>query len=137
MIQLVYTSRADPPFTESRIEDILFVSRRNNARDQITGVLFYHAGKVMQLLEGEPEKVLPLFEAICRDERHCEVTLVYTCPLPARQFGDWAMGFRPADTAFWDLPKGASDLRRLVTAIALQPESIARSTLLGFSSSPN
>jgi len=130
MIQLVYTSRADPHFADAQLEDILFVSRRNNTRDQTTGVLLYQTGRVIQVLEGDEEKVRRLFEAIRLDKRHREVALIYIRPLTARDFGDWSMGFRLLDTAFWSMPQGSSDIRRLVTVACKSYKSRLAITLL-------
>lgn len=106
MIQLVYVSAAHPLFTPADIADILEVSRRNNARDTITGLLVYKSGSVIQFLEGPPEAVRTLFAAICRDRRHCHVTKIYEEEISQRDFPDWTMGFRETDGAFPGRPDG-------------------------------
>jgi hypothetical protein len=106
MIQLVYVSSACRPFSHEDIEDILTVSRRNNAHHNITGVLLYKSGAVIQVLEGPDEIVRERFEVIRADGRHERVTLIYDQPLAEREFPDWTMGFRLMETNFSSAPDG-------------------------------
>jgi hypothetical protein len=57
MIQLVYLSSTRWLLTPGDITSILESSLRNNARDNITGILLYRSGSVLQLLEGEEDLV--------------------------------------------------------------------------------
>ena len=84
------------------VEDILAVSRRNNASAQVTGALMFNAGCFGQVLEGPRDMVETTFERIQRDPRHGEVSLLAFEPIAARSFGHWSMGFvgaRPGDAA--------------------------------------
>ena len=109
MIQLVYISSARPLFTREDIADILQVSRRNNARDAVTGLLVYKSGSVIQFLEGPADPVRTLFGKIRLDPRHYRVTKLYEQEIAARDFPDWTMGFREADGAlFSGKPDGYS-----------------------------
>lgn len=95
MIELAYSSTANWLFSGEEIEEILQVSRRNNARDAITGVLMYRSGSIVQLLEGEVERVRNLYRRLQSDPRHSDLTLLYDRPLTARRFAQWSMAFQP------------------------------------------
>lgn len=56
---LIYTCMSRHPMSESEIQDILEVSRRNNAQRGITGILFYRKSQFLQVLEGEEKKCTP------------------------------------------------------------------------------
>lgn len=93
MIQLVYISAAAVPFDEASLDALLDVSRRNNEAADITGLLVFHEGSFLQVLEGEPEAVMPLFDKIGADRRHAKVTKLLARTIERREFGDWRMGF--------------------------------------------
>lgn len=52
MIQIAYFSTAAVPQTPELIHNILAVSRANNARDDISGLLVAGGGRYMQVIEG-------------------------------------------------------------------------------------
>lgn len=108
MIQLVYISAARRLFTPEDIADILEVSRRNNARNRITGLLVYKSGSVIQFLEGEAEPIHALFATIQRDPRHHRITKIYEREIGRRDFADWTMGFQESDAVFDRKPPGYS-----------------------------
>lgn len=114
MMRLVYVSAAKRPFGEPELEDLLQVSRRNNARLGITGLLLYHDGNFMQALEGEPAVVERLEARIREDPRHHFFQRLATEDVAERMFADWAMAYRRYDAGI--LPAGYSDfLQRAVT----------------------
>jgi hypothetical protein len=80
--------------TPADIEDILSKSRKNNAADNITGMLLYRNGYFIQALEGEEAPVQRLYEKIAQDERHGNVLTVSKERIKERQFADWSMGFQ-------------------------------------------
>lgn len=68
--QLLYVSGAVGRPTEEEVEQILAVSRRNNAELGVTGMLLYADGAFIQVLEGEESTVKTLSHRISRDPRH-------------------------------------------------------------------
>jgi len=70
MRRLIYTSTSPKLLTGHDLENILSVSRRNNLRDGITGLLIYHEGSFLQVLEGPDAKIEASFERISSDPRH-------------------------------------------------------------------
>ena len=93
MICLVYASAATRRLGDDDLLDLLRVSRRNNARTGITGLLLYKDGTFMQALEGEQRTVLDLYGTILRDDRHRTVVSLIRFAITERFFPDWSMGF--------------------------------------------
>jgi hypothetical protein len=97
MLQMLYVSGASHPMTHADIEDILEVSRRNNERDGITGMLLWADGVFIQILEGEPDKVQALAAQIRGDARHRNFMVVLEQHADRRMFSDWSMGYKQID----------------------------------------
>ena len=101
--RVLYCSRnlipGTPEAVAADIRSILAVSRRNNARDGITGGLLFSEGCFAQVLEGPLDAVEGAFERIQCDERHGDVTVLQSGPITARDFPDWSMAFAGPDAA--------------------------------------
>lgn len=94
MYQVVYISTAKREYSKHELAEILAVSRRNNTRDGITGVLCYHGGTFFQMLEGEEERVRAVMARVDRDARHFGVTVLLEQHVASRAMPDWSMAFR-------------------------------------------
>lgn len=94
LVHLVYVSSASRLFRPEDLADILAVSRRNNARAGITGLLLYAGGTIIQALEGPPSAVDEAYARIGRDDRHRGAQVLLREPTAERSFPEWAMGFR-------------------------------------------
>ncbi len=92
MICVVYASTAVQWFRPEELEMILQVSRTNNQRDGISGMLLYKEGCIIQALEGPKEKVSATHARILRDPRHHQVITMLNTPITERQFAGWSMG---------------------------------------------
>ena len=101
MYHLVYVSSAVKPFTEQELIGLLAVSRKNNERDGITGMLLYRDGNFMQHLEGPKENVVSSMRRISLDPRHRGIIALLQGETKERTFSEWAMGFKTlsAETA--------------------------------------
>ena len=101
--RVLYCSRnlipGDPEAVAADVGRILAASRRNNARDGITGGLLFSQGCFAQVLEGPLDAVESAFERIQCDERHSEVTVLQSGPIMARDFPNWSMAFTGPDAA--------------------------------------
>ena len=99
IFQLAYESTAVQKFYAKELLELLAKSRARNAETGISGMLLYHEGRFLQLLEGPQEIVLERFERIAADERHKWVSTVMRGPSAERDFPDWSMGFRDLERA--------------------------------------
>lgn len=91
---LIYGSQTVENFSEADLFDILKISRRNNEKQAITGVMVYHKGYVLQMLEGEFSVIRKLFdEKISKDKRHYNLVTLCQEYKTQRDYPDWNMGF--------------------------------------------
>ena len=93
MIQLAYLSATPALLSPDDIAQILISSRSNNAKLEVTGLLVYKDGSVLQFLEGPEENVDKLFGKISQDSRHRGIIVLYRKPIDTRDFPEWTMGF--------------------------------------------
>ena len=94
LFRLVYASRAvlpELPRFEALVEEVLKVSQRNNARNNLTGLLIADKGWFVQVLEGPRRRVSRTFGDIGRDLRHVQIEMLAAGPAETRLFGDWSM----------------------------------------------
>jgi hypothetical protein len=109
MRQLLYTSVTKRDLADSVIEEILAASRRNNSAAQISGVLLYHDGGFMQVLEGPHDAVEETYQRIAADTRHRNTLVLLKREAP-RVFQEWSMGFvKPTEV---NLSAGAFEMTR-------------------------
>lgn len=106
LLQIIYTSTL---VTDGAavLSAILETSVRNNARDDITGMLLHSAGNVLQVIEGEAGVLQARYARICEDPRHNGLIELSQETVSSREFGRWSMGvrgLRPEDMS----PPGAS-----------------------------
>ena len=115
MRQLLYISSSTLPGNVADIEAILEESRRNNALDGITGLLWSDGAHFLQVLEGPGEAVGETFGRILSDHRHSAIVVLHDAPIAAREFGGWSMMHRRADE-----PADAHDaaVRRLLEQVS-------------------
>lgn len=103
LYRVLYCSRnhltGKPDTYPAEIQGILATSRKNNARDGVTGGLLFSEGCFAQVLEGPLEMIEGAFERIQCDERHRRVTVLQSGSITARDFPDWSMAFTAADVA--------------------------------------
>lgn len=130
LMQLIYASTPFG-FDNPTLNNILSASRRNNARDQITGALICRADLYLQLLEGPRAAVTTTFHRIMGDDRHLEVVLISCADVKVRLFSQWAMRDDPARSWMWNqdqISRGAidaasaEDLRSVFARLITEPE---------------
>ncbi len=93
VFQLGYASAAAHPFEADELVELLSKARRKNDALGITGMLLYHEGSFLQILEGDKRTVEDLYEIIAADPRHCDPLLLFRHENNPRSFGNWTMGF--------------------------------------------
>ena len=112
ILQLVYISTMRGPVGVEDCEDILAASRRNNARDGITGLLVVGTNRFLQLLEGPPSAVRAAYNRIKADPRHYAAVVISECTTEERACPGWAMGYVPGSA------DKRESLQRLVDRLA-------------------
>ena len=95
MHQLIYMSAATHLLTDEELQQLLEQARANNSQEDITGLLLYHEGRFMQLIEGPEPAVAALYERIEQDPRHTDTAKLADKEVDSRSFPEWAMAFRP------------------------------------------
>jgi hypothetical protein len=113
---LIYQSTATRPMADADLHALLAQARAFNAAHHITGVLLYHEGQFVQVMEGEQATVRPLYDKICGDPRHRAVVKLADRELAGRSFGEWSMAFRPVQAADFATLAGFADPDRLAAA---------------------
>jgi hypothetical protein len=90
---LLYSSQANEGLSQTVIDEILISSRKNNSILNISGLLLARGSFFIQLLEGEKQVVLKLYDLIKSDTRHHSVKTLLNFSSESRLFGSWDMGF--------------------------------------------
>lgn len=83
---------------EPDLEKVLAQARAWNLEHDLTGILLYSDGVIMQVLEGAEAEVRAIFARIARDSRHVNVLKLADGPIGQRQFVGWSMGFKAVDS---------------------------------------
>jgi hypothetical protein len=91
---LLYTSELAPGQDPACIAEITTVSRFNNTRDGITGILVFDGTHFAQWLEGPLDILERLLGRLRRDPRHGRMRIQHHAPLPeGRLFSGWRLGY--------------------------------------------
>ena len=93
VFQTFYVSRATVPFDNAAVQSILQVSRRNNARVDVTGCLLFSGRCFAQVLEGDQAVVRALAGRVAADPRHLDVRFLRETKHEEREYADWSMGY--------------------------------------------
>jgi hypothetical protein len=93
MFQLAYISSSKDPVDQILLDQILSVSRRNNERVGVSGLLVSGGRRFLQVLEGPEQAVLATYTRIQRDDRHRAFVILSATPVQERAFGDWSMAY--------------------------------------------
>jgi hypothetical protein len=112
LFTLVYLSNATNAFSEEEFKDILTASRANNSHIEVSGVLIYCDGNILQVLEGPKESVYKVYDKIKTDPRHADFIILQSRDIPARNFEGWSMGFRSSTKSEFKQLEGYLDLRQ-------------------------
>lgn len=93
MYQLNYRSQARKDLQMKDLEAILSSANLTNTAFDISGCLIFHNGYFLQILEGDKEDVLAIYEKIKKDSRHEAVTLLGESVVEKRTFPEWNMAY--------------------------------------------
>lgn len=103
--QLIYVSRANGELSADELDALLEQARTNNARVGVSGMLLYHEGSFIQVLEGDKASVEEIFNRIDRDPRHSDTNIVLRQEIDEPAFEDWSMGYKRTRNA-GEVPDG-------------------------------
>jgi len=98
--QVIYVSVRKASCTDEEIQKILEASNRKNGERDISGVLLYSKSKFLQVLEGEKDEIMELYDKIKADERHTNVIMISLRPIKERYFPSWQMGSKKIDDSY-------------------------------------
>jgi hypothetical protein len=73
------------------LDDIVTKSKINNPEHGITGLLFYHNQRFIQVLEGERDALEGLMSILEKDNRHKNIQRIFDQQIKKRGFEDWNM----------------------------------------------
>ena len=92
--QLIYTSSATSALDDFSLREIAQSSSYNNQELGITGLLLFHDGSILQVLEGDEMSVYALYGKVKRDTRHKGCMILSARTAVDREFSDWFMGYK-------------------------------------------
>ena len=101
MITLIYHSVATKFCSNDELNLFLTSVRNKNIRLNVTGVLFYHRGNILQIIEGEYDTIIELFERIKFDPRHTDIVKLVDFPISKRSYSNWSMAFQQFSDNDW------------------------------------
>ena len=126
MIQIVYESEASASFRAQDLVDIIEIARSANPARHITGMLIFHEGRFVQVIEGPQTNVLELYQHIQSDPRHTDIWRLARLSIEERVFARWSMGLLTKDNMPERLVDSLRDFRevacRLKQAAAANPD---------------
>ena len=129
--QLIYTSTATPELDDFTLREIAQTSSFNNQVTGISGLLLFHEGSIMQVLEGDEMSVYSLYGKIKRDPRHVDCMILSSRMAERREFPNWFMGYKNISnrfdgTALFGLTKG--NLARVIPTAPSQEVDVLTRT---------
>ena len=113
LYELIYRSKASDSLTEKDLKDILDVARAFNGENDITGCLLYNNRQFLQLLEGEFNVLMALYEKIKVDQRHKDVFLLHMRETDYRIYPDWTMAFKAVNKSEMKEKAGVTEFTQI------------------------
>ena len=91
LIAYISEHTGDAASVDQHLAEIVTSAKRRNLQLGITGVLFYHVGKFIQVIEGEEPNLREVMALIEADTRHRNLSYLIDVPVDQRGFSDWNM----------------------------------------------
>lgn len=90
---IVYTSKyvGNREEVDKALSDITEIAKINNIEFSITGLLFFHVDRFVQIIEGKKLSLEGLMEILEKDDRHKEIMRLIDEPIEERSYSDWNM----------------------------------------------
>ncbi|MEZ5938881.1 MAG: BLUF domain-containing protein [Hyphomonadaceae bacterium] len=96
LFRVTYLSTAVEPFGALDLQTLLFRTRTRNAAKGVTGLLVYHDGCFIQVLEGPRDVVEDTLATIRTDPRHIGVIVLEQVAIAERSFPHFSMSYVPS-----------------------------------------
>lgn len=90
---ICYISKSNDALTDKEIKHILEHALVENNRCEVSGVLLHSLGSFFQVLEGNKDHILALYQKILEDDRHHDIFEVYNKPSAKPVFMDYESSF--------------------------------------------
>lgn len=97
MKRIIYCSQSTSDISPDELVALLELSRRNNERSGLCGMLLYSSQSFLQVLEGEQDALDEVYARILVDRRHTNLRLLLNAEVATPMFPDWTMGFEHVD----------------------------------------
>lgn len=97
---IIYVSTASRQLDQSEIVELLDQTEVRNNNLGVHGLLIYSEGNFFEVLEGEKDLVLDLFNSIKEDERHKNIIIIFEQPIKDKLFDPKVGYFISANTRY-------------------------------------
>lgn len=94
---IIYTSTMLPTITLEDMQKISDDFMSNNKIHNISGVLLFYRGVVLQYIEGERTVLDRLYLNILKDTRHYNIITLFDDVISSKLFKDWGLKFHRYD----------------------------------------
>jgi len=97
---ICYTSKAAPDIQTETLEQIFETTKKNNHDSGIQGILLYGMNTFLQVLEGDKEILIKLYEeVISKDPRHTDIYEIINRPSTMSVFSTYYSKFNIVTTS--------------------------------------
>lgn len=97
LVHATYLCTAPEELREPEVLTLLRQSRIANRKHDVTGMLLYVGGIVLQAFEGDARSVTLACSTLYRDKPRLRLTQLSREPVSEREFPEWTMGFSSVD----------------------------------------
>lgn len=120
---IAYVSRATRSFVPDDLDALLVDARTFNASVEVTGVIFHHAGRFFQYIEGSDNSIAEVYRRIMQARSHTDIEKLLDTRIQHRYF-------ESSHLAFCESPETA--VQQLANASWEQSMPITRDEFDGF-----
>ena len=97
LVHVIYPCAGPAEMQKQEVLTLVKQARIANRKHDISGMLLYIGGIVLQSFEGEPRMVSAVCSTLFRDKPRMRVTQIVREPIGEREFPEWTMGFSTVD----------------------------------------
>jgi hypothetical protein len=91
--RMAWSSVPSPSFSAAHLNEIVAPSRRNNERNDLSGMLLFTGAHFLEILEGDESALDELWPCLERDKRHCDLVRIGDELCADRWFPEWMMAY--------------------------------------------